>query len=123
MYDIDLQSRTPLYEQIYKKIIELILKKELKPDDQLPSVRALAKELGVNPNTISKAYLQLENDKIIYSLAGRGSFVAKPNTDKIKEKALENFDIAVTEAINIGLDKDELIKRINGIKEGEIWLN
>ena len=120
MYDIDLQSRTPIYEQIYKKIVELIMKKELKPDDQLPSVRTLAKELGVNPNTISKAYLQLDNDKIIYSLPGRGSFVAKPDTEKIKIKALENFDTAVCEAFNVGLEKSDLIARINSIKENDI---
>lgn len=120
MYDIDLQSRTPIYEQIYKKIVELIIKKCLMPDDQLPSVRTLAKELGVNPNTISKAYLQLENDKIIYSLAGRGSFVAKPDTEKIKIKAYENFDAAVCEAINVGLSKKELIARINSLKESDI---
>ena len=73
MFDIDLQSRIPIYEQLYKKIVELIMKKELNSNDKLPSVRELAKELGVNPNTVSKAFQMLERDKIIYSLAGRGS--------------------------------------------------
>jgi len=113
MYDINLQSRTPLYEQVYKKIIELVMKKTLKPQDQLPSVRTLAKELGVNPNTISKAYLQLENDKIIYSLAGRGSFVSEINTGVIQEKALTDFDDAVDDALNVGILKEELITLIN----------
>ena len=113
MYDIDFQSRTPLYEQIYKKIVELVMQKILAPHEQLPSVRALAKDLGVNPNTISKAYFQLENDKIIYSLAGRGSFVSEINAEKVTEKAMADFDIAVINALNVGIQKEILIANIN----------
>ena len=118
MYNIDLQSRTPIYEQLYKKIVELIMKKELKPNDQIPSVRILAKDIGVNPNTVSKAYQQLEHDGIIYSLAGRGSFVAKIDKSSIKEKAFTNFDTAVTEAVNVEITIVELIERLNK-REGE----
>ena len=71
MFDLDLQSRTPIYEQLYKKTIELIIKGVLKENDQLPSVRSLAKEIGVNPNTVAKAYQELERNKIIYSVSGR----------------------------------------------------
>ena len=92
MYDIDLQSRTPIYEQLYKKIVELAMKQILKPNEQIPSVRILAKDLGVNPNTVSKAYQQLEHDGIIYSLTGRGSFIAQLDKDMIKEKAFLEFD-------------------------------
>jgi len=120
MYDINLQSRTPLYEQVYKKIVELVMKKTLKPQEQLPSVRTLAKELGVNPNTISKAYLQLENDKIIYSLAGRGSFVSEIDKGIIQEKALADFEISVLDALNVGILKTDLIKRIENKKESLI---
>ncbi len=100
MYSIDLQSRTPIYEQLYKKIIELILKREL------------AKELGVNPNTVSKAFQLLERDKVIYSLAGRGSFVANVNAEAVKDAALADFDKAVSEALNAGIGKSELTERI-----------
>lgn len=117
MYDIDLQSRTPIYEQLYKKVVELILKRELMPNDKLPSVRELAKELGVNPNTVSKAFQLLERDKVIYSLAGRGSFVAKVNAEAVKDAALSDFDKAVTEALNAGITKGELTARIN---KGEV---
>ena len=117
MYSIDLQSRTPIYEQLYKKIIELIMKKELKPNDQVPSVRILAKDLGINPNTVSKAYQELEHDGIIYSLAGRGSFVANIDKSSIKDKALLNFDEAVNEAINVEVKIDELIERLSNRKE------
>lgn len=112
MYNIDLQSRTPIYEQLYKKVVELILRNELKPNDKLPSVRELAKELGVNPNTVSKAFQLLERDKVIYSLAGRGSFVSNVSTDSVKESALEDFDRAVAEALNVGITKKELTDRI-----------
>lgn len=113
MYEIDLQSRIPLYEQVYKKIVELVANKALKPDDQLPSVRTLAKELGVNPNTVSKAYLQLENDKIIYTLAGRGSFISSLDVGKVQDKILVKVDEALEEAYNVGISKDKIIKRVD----------
>ena len=112
MFNIDLQSRTPIYEQLYKKIIELILKRELMPNDKLPSVRELAKELGVNPNTVSKAFQLLERDRVIYSLAGRGSFVANVNAEAVKDAALTDFDKAVAEALGAGISKHDLTERI-----------
>lgn len=112
MFSIDLRERTPIYEQLYKKITELVIKGELKQDDKLPSVRELAKELGVNPNTVVKAFQMLERDKVIYSLQGRGSFIAAVQTDSLKERALSGFDLAVSEALKAGLSVDELIRRI-----------
>ena len=113
MYSIDLQSRTPIYEQLYKKVVELILKDELKSGDKLPSVRELAKSLGVNPNTVSKAFQLLERDNVIDTLSGRGSFVADVSTDSVKESAFADFDRAVSEALDAGIVREELIKRIN----------
>lgn len=113
MYSIDLQSRTPIYEQLYKKVVELILKDELKAGDKLPSVRELAKSLGVNPNTVSKAFQLLERDKVIYSLAGRGSFVADISADSVKESAFADFDRAVSEALDAGISRKELKERID----------
>lgn len=118
MYSIDLQSRTPIYEQLYKKVLELILKNELKAGDKLPSVRELAKSLGVNPNTVSKAFQLLERDKFIYSLAGRGSFVSDVSADSVKENAFADFDRAVSEAINAGISPKELVERINSGQNG-----
>ncbi|MBQ2824343.1 MAG: GntR family transcriptional regulator [Oscillospiraceae bacterium] len=117
MYTIDLQSRTPIYEQLCKRITELILKGELKPNDKIPSVRELAKGLGVNPNTVSKAFGILERDGIIYSLAGRGSFVAEIKQDSLKEKAFADFDKAVDEALKAGITCEELAERIRGKEE------
>ncbi len=119
MYTIDLQSRTPIYEQLYKKVVELILKGELRSGDKLPSVRELAKSLGVNPNTVSKAFQLLERDKVIYSLAGRGSFVSDVTADSVKEKALADFDKAASEALKAGFARSELIERLGGGISGE----
>ena len=116
MFDIDLMSRTPIYEQLYNKIIELIIKGVLTENSQLPSIRALAKELSINPNTVVKAYNQLENDGIIYSLTGRGSFVAKVTDTTIKKSMFSQFDECVQKAIQTGISKNELIERINKVK-------
>lgn len=116
MFDIDLQSRIPIYEQLYKKTVELIIKGVLKENDQLPSVRSLAKELGVNPNTVSKAYQELERNKIIYSVSGRGSFVEKSRDQSVKDYILSDFDEKACEALKIGISKEELKKRIEELE-------
>ena len=117
MFTIDLTSRMPIYEQIYKKIIELIIKGTLKENDQIPSVRSFAKDAGVNPNTVTKAYQELERNGIIYSLQGRGSFIAKPNAEIFRSAILSGFDKSVREAFDRGIGADELKERIDMIKE------
>lgn len=116
MFDIDLQSRIPIYEQLYKKTVELIIKGVLKENDQLPSVRNLAKELGVNPNTVSKAYQELERNKIIYSVSGRGSFVERSSDSSVKDYILSDFDDKTREALKIGISKAELKERIEELE-------
>ncbi|HBQ26608.1 MAG TPA: GntR family transcriptional regulator, partial [Syntrophomonas sp.] len=71
MFELDFRSRIPIYEQLVDKIIELIINNVLKPDEQLPSVRVLASELTINPNTIQKAYRELEYQGYIYSVPGK----------------------------------------------------
>ena len=78
MIVIDYQDRTPIYEQIVERVQTLIIKGILKSDEQLPSVRKLAVDLSINPNTIQKAFAVLEQQGFIYSVKGRGSFVT-PN--------------------------------------------
>ncbi len=119
MFDIDLMSRIPIYEQLYRKVIELILKGVLTEQEKLPSVRSLATELGVNPNTVAKAYSLLERDGIIYSLAGRGSFIARPDKLLAQERVLTDFDTAVRHALEIGIGKETLQKRIENIQENQ----
>lgn len=83
MLSIDKQSSTPVYEQILEQFNRLILVGSLKPDEQIPSVRALSLDLSVNPNTVQKAYNALELTGITYSVPGVGRFVTKDAKKKI----------------------------------------
>lgn len=74
---INYKDRRPIYEQIVEKLSELMVTGVLEQDSQLPSVRSLAVELSINPNTIQRAYSELERSGYIYSVKGRGSFVAE----------------------------------------------
>lgn len=76
LIQLDPRSSTPIWEQIVSGMKELVLRKVLSPGDKLPSVRELASLLVVNPNTVSKAYQELERQGIIETLRGRGTFVA-----------------------------------------------
>ncbi len=92
MFELDLRSREPIYEQLIEKIKEHIIKHILKPDEQLPTVRVLASELTINPNTIQKAYRELENRGYIYSVPGKGNFVRPtiPENNASRIQTLEN---------------------------------
>ena len=83
MIKLDYKNSKPLHEQITQGIKDLIMCKALAPDEQLPSVRELSVSLTVNPNTVQRAYKTLETDGVIYSIRGRGNFVARlPEADK-----------------------------------------
>lgn len=75
MFDIDVKSRVPIYEQITENVKRLIIQGVLLPEEKLPSVRSLAQELTINPNTIQKAYRELEREGYVISRPGKGSFV------------------------------------------------
>ncbi len=113
MFSIDLTSRIPIYEQIYQKIVMLILNGTLAENDQLPSVRLLAKSTGVNPNTVSKAYQELERNGVIYSVPGRGSFVSAQNFDEFRKKVMIDFDSTVNDAFERGISPEDLKARID----------
>ena len=89
MLKIDPRSSTPIYEQVELGIKELILKGALKPRDKLPSVREMSTILTTNPNTISKAYGELEREGIIETLRGKGTFVTDNFKGKVDEKKME----------------------------------
>ena len=76
MISLDYRDSKSIYEQIVMGFRELIINGILKPDEQLPSVRELSISLTVNPNTVQKAYKQLETDGYIYSIKGKGNFVS-----------------------------------------------
>jgi len=116
---VDYRDRRPIYEQLVGNIRELILRGVLLPDEQLPSVRSLAAELAINPNTIHKAYAELERNGVIYSSPGRGSFVSgDPST--LRQESLRlaegNLSAAMHEAKLSGLSAEAARALIN-----EIW--
>ncbi|MBH1942036.1 GntR family transcriptional regulator [Mobilitalea sibirica] len=115
MIIIDYKDRRPIYEQIAERFQELILKGVLEPDTQLPSVRSLAMDLSINPNTIQKAYTELERQGFIYSVQGKGSFIA-PNDRLLQDKKDEILKVVqklAKEAKEIGITKDQFIHKVN----------
>lgn len=114
MIQIDLQSRVPLYEQLQEQIIRLSMLGILGENQQLPSVRALAREVGVNPNTVAKAYQQLEQQGIIYTVSGRGSFVSPDvlSLQSLRQAALQEVLDAVDKALSRGVSPQQLLDAI-----------
>lgn len=89
MITIDYKDRRPLYQQIMDKIEELAAIGLINADEQLPSVRSLATELAINPNTIQRAYAELEKKGVTYSVPGKGSFLAKSQTSIVQDRTAE----------------------------------
>lgn len=114
MIQIDLQSRVPLYEQLQEQIIRLSMLGILDENQQLPSVRALAREVGVNPNTVAKAYQQLEQQGIIYTVSGRGSFVSPDvlSLQSLRQAALQEVLDAVDKALSRSVSPQQLLDAI-----------
>lgn len=83
---LDYADRRPIYEQVVDKMKDLILLGVLETDSQLPSVRELAMDLSINPNTVQRAYAELERQGVIYCVKGRGNFVAGISTLKDRHK-------------------------------------
>ena len=117
MIDIDLRSRTPIYEQIKEQIMRLIQLGVFRPNEQLPSIRALSRELNLNINTVKHAFMDLEADGVIYSYVNENAFA---NT-RIKEKALEEIRTAVSSGQSKGVLQAEIIELVKEIyAKGEI---
>ncbi len=117
MIQLNPSDRRPLYEQIKGKIKELIISGILKEDDKVPSVRELASMLAINPNTIQKAYKELENDGFIYSKPSKGNFVSSinaiQNNGSAKNDAYKSLNQVLTELHFLGVTKEELLDKIN----------
>ena len=113
MFLIDSLSRIPVYEQIVTQVEKLILSDVLKNNDQLPSVRNLSAQLTVNPNTIQKAYTELDNRGLIVSVPGKGCFVkadAKKNLMIQKEEQLDKLASLIKEFKIAGVSKETIIQ-------------
>ena len=117
------QRSAPIYEQIYTQLKNQILSGELPEDTALPSIRALAKDLRISVITTKRAYEELERDGLIYTLAGKGSFVAARNQELLREEHLreieQHFRTALQLAPACGLTVEALCEMLRVIDEEE----
>lgn len=113
----------PIYEQICSQIKGAILRGEIGEGEALPSIRVLAKELRISVITTKRAFDELERDGFIYSVQGKGSFVAAKNRDLVREELLKQIEEHFTEAVRLaregGISNEELDEAFRIIKEGE----
>ena len=120
MLFLDYQDRRPIYEQIVEKFRMLILSGAVEPSSKMPSVRQLAVELSINPNTIQRAYNELEGEGYIYSVPGKGSFaaaVAGADTER-KRELLAKVREMLSELRYLGVTRKELLALLDE-KEAE----
>ena len=110
MIRLDYRDASPIYEQIKNGLKRLMVSGAMKKGDKLPSVRALATELAINPNTIQKAYTELENEGYIYSVPGRGSFASgEVKADEHRREELKQRIRALAAELRfMGVGKEEL---------------
>lgn len=121
MFVIRPQSKAPIFEQLKAQILEFISLGILAPNDKLPSVRSLATELSINPNTVSKAYQELELQGYIYTTPGKGCFVADNHLEtQIRQVKLGEFKTCVEDMQRHQVAKIDLLQVIDEIyEEGE----
>lgn len=120
MIQLNYRDSKPIYEQIKDGFRKLIISNSLSANEKLPSVRELAASLAINPNTIQRAYRDLENEGYIYTVAGRGTFVAEHQEtfDARQHELLEEFDEVVEELLFLSVDRKKLVERMEHLTEG-----
>ena len=121
MITLDLQSRAPIYEQLKNRISEMLALGLLEEDEQLPSVRSLARELGISPNTVQKAYQELERDGVLYSVTGKGSFVKSGESaaGRLRGEAKEQIRQALAQGKSVGITRAEATDLVRETWEDE----
>ena len=124
-FQINTASRTPIYQQLTGQIRSAIARGELSAEERLPSVRQLSKELVVNPNTIARAYLELEREGILTTRQGLGVFVAPPRRELMKKvrdaRLQEHLNRLLTEAVHLGYSADEVSAMVERTLEEFQW--
>ena len=118
MITIDIMSRVPIYEQIIEQLETFVLKGILNVGDQIPSVRSLSIQLSINPNTIQKAYSELDRTGIIDTVPGRGSFIAKDAKANLRNQQgnqLKELSNIVEKLALAGISKEEIVDVINKV--------
>lgn len=118
MLNIRLEGKLPIYEQLFNGISGLISSGGMKPDERLPAVREVAKQFGINPNTVQKAYAQLEQSGLIYSIPAKGSYVsgAEDAARAVRDEAVRRAERELRSAFSAGVSLAE----INSLAES-IW--
>ena len=120
---IDNRSGRPIYEQIYRQIKQQILNGTLAPEELLPSIRSLAKDLRISVITTKRAYEELEREGFLYTVAGKGSFVAPKSIALLREESLRQIEAHLQEisalAHGCGLRREDLIEMFDTIVETE----
>ena len=114
MIVLDYRDSRPLYEQVAERLRELMFKGALPQDAQLPSVRSLATELSINPNTIQRAYTELERQGYIYSVKGRGSFVAdnRQIRERKRQEIWDQLELLIRDAKGTGITMLEFQEQV-----------
>ncbi|MCI9489566.1 GntR family transcriptional regulator [Lachnospiraceae bacterium 48-42] len=117
MIIIDYNDKRPIYEQIVERFQTLIVSGVLEAGEKMPSVRTLAVELSINPNTIQRAYTELERDGFIYAVKGRGNFVKRDTElfEKQKERLLAGFEKQIRVCLRQGVKKEMLFQRLQEV--------
>ncbi len=117
MIIIDYSDKRPIYEQIVERFQTLIVSGVLEAGEKMPSVRTLAVELSINPNTIQRAYTELERDGFIYAVKGRGNFVKRDTElfEKQKERLLAGFEKQIRVCLRQGMKKEMLFQRLQEV--------
>ena len=121
MLNLDYRDARPIYEQVRDNLRRLMVSGAIQEGEKLPSVRSLASNLAINPNTIQRAYESLEAEGSVYSIPGKGSFAA-PRTgvdEERRDRLLGQFDSLTAELLYLGVTRDRLIARIRE-KGGEV---
>lgn len=120
MIQLNYRDSKPIYEQIKDGLKRLIITGAIAPDEKMPSVRELASQLAINPNTIAKAIRELEQEGYIYTITGRGSFAAdrKDISAGRNDQLLKKFDEIVKELLFLNENKDNLKQRIEALAKG-----
>ena len=123
MLSLNYRDSRPIYEQVRDGLRRLIITGAIPPGDKLPSVRAMAGQLAINPNTIQRAYEALEQEGYAGPVPGKGSFAALPQdvTDKRREELLKQLDAIVQELVYLGMGQEEIAARCasHGKEEGK----
>ena len=120
MIQLNYRDAKPIYEQIKEGLRKLVVTNAIAQGEKLPSVRELASQLAINPNTIQRAYRELENEGYIYTVVGKGTFVAEYNAmqNAREQELLRKFDEVVTELLYLEVSKEGLKERIDMVTEG-----